>query len=112
MRAVIGEAFRQRASPRVAPAVGELGLEHPRGTGAEKDSDAPRSVTRGARGDLRREAILGECEGGEAIVAAVELDEFPRQGDLIHTGDLTHAGLEAHRLEVAGGKPRALCTQA
>ena len=104
VRALIAELLWQRARLRVAPAVGELGLEDSRGTGAEEHSDAPRPVARGTLGHLRGKSVLREGQPGEAIVAAVELGELPGQGGLIHTRNLADAGVEAHRLEAARGE--------
>ena len=111
VRAAVAKLRRQRTAHRVALAVGELGLEDPRGAGAEKHPDALTPVA--LSGALHRlgKTVLGEAEVGQAIVAALELAQPRRQRGLIDARNLAHPGVEPHRLEGARGEPRAPLAQ-
>ena len=92
----VAKVRRQGAADRVALPVGELGLEDPGGAGAEEHADA-RGARSGAaaRCTACREAVLGQAEPGEAVVAAVEGCRSAAAANAASTpGHLADVGLE------------------
>src|SRR6202007_228734 len=92
----------QGAGCGIASTVGELGLENPRGAGAEPQADARAADACGALRDRGREAVLRQREVRQAVIAALELAELGGQAGVIDSRHLADAACERDRLEGAG----------
>lgn len=107
----IVEIGRQRARLRIAPTVGELGLQNTSGTGTHENADPRPTVTAHRRPDLVSKAIAFQPQHGESVVAAVIVLQRRRQALGIDTSHLAHPGRQGHGLEVARLQTAALGTQ-
>ena len=102
---------RQGAIDRVAPAVGQLGLQDARGAGAQEDADALRPVFAGGGGHGVGKAVLRQAQERQAVVAAIEGGQFRGKPHGVHAGDFTDEGRQVDRVEGARRQPAAALAQ-
>ena len=78
VRAPVVERCGQRSGGRVPVTVGDLGLEDPRGAGADENADAVGAVALARSADRVAQPVLLERELRQPVVATVERGEIRR----------------------------------
>ena len=108
----VDEIVGQRAGIRIAPAIGQLGLQDAGGAGAEKDADTGPAVTGGRRANFVGKTVSFEPEPRQAVVAAVITGEGVGQFFGVDRGNLADPCIQLHRLESAGSEAAPSFAQA
>lgn len=98
---------RQRAASRIAPPVGELGLQNTGRAGAYENANPVVAVFTGGGFDGGAEIILFQRQLRQPVVAAIELDKRFRQLHRIHPRDFADKGFQRYRFKRARFEPRA-----
>ena len=111
VRGAVNEIGGECARHRVAPPVGQLGLQNAGSAGAEKHPDALCAV--GCDGSAHRlgKAILHQSQQREPVVAAIEVGQVRGKLHRIHPGHLADERRQIHRIERARRQPGAALAQ-
>ena len=75
-----------------AALVGQFGLENPRGRSAEQGGDARRTVARARAAHCLDETVLQQGDLRQAVVAAIEFRERPRNRTVFDAVDAPDPG--------------------
>lgn len=111
VRGAVNKIGRQCARYRVAPPVGQFGLQNARSTGADEHPHALRTVFCAGRAHRLGKAILQQAQQREPVVATIKFGQMRRQLHRIHPGHLANACRQVHRLKRTWRKSAATLAQ-
>jgi len=57
---------------RIAPAIGQFGLQDTRGGGADEDTDTPGAIAFTGNRDRLSKTVLIQAQPGQPVIAAIE----------------------------------------
>ena len=111
VRGVVNKIGGEGAADRVASTVSQFGLQNTGGAGANKHTNALRTIF-ADRGMYRIDkTILQKPQQSETIVAAIEVTQMRGQLHCIHARDLTHVSGQIHAIKRAGYETGATLAQ-
>ena len=111
VRRAINKIGGEGAAHRVAPPVGQLGLQDTGGAGTEKYTDALRAVLCNGRAHRLGKAILHPSQQRESVVAAIKIGQVCGKLHRIHSCYLANKRRQIHRIERARREPSATLSE-
>jgi len=111
VRGAVNKIGRQCARHRVAPPVGQLGLQNAGSAGADEHTHALRTIFCAGHAHRLGKAILQQAQQREPVVAAIKFRQVRGQLHRIHPGHLANESRQVHRLKRARRQPATALAQ-
>lgn len=111
VRGAVNKIGGKGASHRVAPPVGQLGLQNAGSAGAEEHPDALRTVFFDGSVHRLGKAILHQSQQREPVVAAIKISQVRGKLHRIDPGHLANERRQIHSIERARRQPGASLEQ-
>lgn len=107
VRGAVNKLGGECACHRVAPPVGQFGLQDARSAGAEKHTDAVRAVCCDGGAHRLSKAILHQSQQREPVIAAIKIGQVCGKLHRIDPGHLANERRQIYRIERARRQPGA-----